>query len=91
MYQVFIPTHPDNGYVAEEHQDRTKLPVYTRRGRLHPHIESAKRVARKHMGKVVDVVTGQKVADYLPVQAQDDEPAPYRAPIGTRARVRAKS
>lgn len=45
---------------------QSHLITYTRQGRIFSHVESAKRLAKRHLGRVIDLNSRQVVIDYLP-------------------------
>lgn len=65
MYSVLIPTPDNDGIMNPGVAPDPRKVVYTRRGRLYVSLHKAQALARRHLGKVIDVNSGRAVADYL--------------------------
>lgn len=68
MFSVLIPTCSTTGILnpgvtAAPWQRQTM--VYTRQGRLYLNQKAAEALARKRLGRVVDVNSGRIIADFL--------------------------
>jgi hypothetical protein len=67
MFSVLIPTRV-NSKICDPATDVlsvSDIRVWTRRGPLTENIHSAKRLARKHQGKVVEINSQTEVANYF--------------------------
>lgn len=66
MYAVLVPTNVNAGILNPgQASPQGETLIYTRRGRRYRNVKPAEALARRYLGKVVDVNTNRVVRDFL--------------------------